>query len=68
MKSDDSQPIVVPPDSGRVLKFLGITHKLTSQQTDSAYYLFEFEFDSESGNRLHVHKLMRQEFGFRKSS
>jgi quercetin dioxygenase-like cupin family protein len=55
MKSDDPQPIVVPPDSGKVLQFLGITHKLTSQQTDSAYYLFEFEFDSESGNRLHVH-------------
>lgn len=56
MTSDDPQPIVVPPDSGRVLKFLGVTHKLTSQQTNSAYYLFEFEFDPESGNRLHVHR------------
>jgi len=55
MKFDDPQPIVVPPDSGKVLKFLGITHKLTHQQTSSAYYLFEFEFDPESGNRLHVH-------------
>ncbi len=55
MKSNDPQPIVVPPDSGRVLKFLGVTHKLTPQQTDSGYYLFEFEFDPESGNRLHVH-------------
>lgn len=55
MKSDDPQAIVVPPDSGRVLKFLGVTHKLTHQQTNGAYYLFEFEFDAESGNRLHVH-------------
>jgi quercetin dioxygenase-like cupin family protein len=55
MKSDDPQPIVVPPDSGRVLKFLGVTHKLTHQQTSGACYLFEFEFDPESGNRLHVH-------------
>jgi quercetin dioxygenase-like cupin family protein len=57
MKPDQPQPIVVPPLSGKVLKFLGITHKLTQQQTGSgAYYLFEFEFDPESGNRLHVHR------------
>jgi quercetin dioxygenase-like cupin family protein len=56
MKSNHPQPIVVPPDSGKVLKFLGITHKLTQQQTGSgAYYLFEFEFYPESGNRLHMH-------------
>lgn len=55
MKSDDPQPIVVPPDSNRVLTFLGVTHKLTNQQTSGAYYLFEFEFDPESGNSLHVH-------------
>jgi quercetin dioxygenase-like cupin family protein len=55
MKSNEQQPIVVLPDSGRVLKFLGITHKLTLQQTSGAYYLFEFEFDPESGNSLHVH-------------
>ena len=55
MKSNDPQPIIVPPDSGKVLQFLGITHKLTQQQTGGAYYLFEFEFDPESGNRLHVH-------------
>src|SRR5689334_7108054 len=55
MKPDRPQPILVPPDSGKVLKFLGITHRLTQQQTDSAYYLFEIEFDPESGNRLHVH-------------
>jgi mannose-6-phosphate isomerase-like protein (cupin superfamily) len=57
MTSDYLQPIVVPPDSGKELKFLGVTHKLTHQQTGSgAYYLFEFEFDPESGNRLHVHR------------
>lgn len=56
MKSSAPQPIVVPPDSGKVLKFLGVTHKLTPQQTGSGYYLFEFEFDPESGNSLHVHR------------
>jgi quercetin dioxygenase-like cupin family protein len=56
MKSDHLQPIIVPPESGKVLKFLGVTHKLTPQQTDSGYYLFEFEFDPESGNSLHVHQ------------
>jgi quercetin dioxygenase-like cupin family protein len=55
MKSNDPQPIIVPPDSGKVLQFLGVTHKLTPQQTSGAYYLFEFEFDPESGNHLHVH-------------
>ena len=50
------QPIVVPPDAGKVLEFLGVTHKLTYGQTGGAYYLFEFEFDRESGNRLHVHQ------------
>jgi len=56
MKSDHPQPIVVPPASGRVLKFPGVTHKLTNQQTNGAYYLFEFELDPESGNRRHVHR------------
>jgi quercetin dioxygenase-like cupin family protein len=55
MNSNAPQPIVVPPDSNRVLQFLGVTHKLTHQQTSGAYFLFEFEFDPESGNRLHVH-------------
>ena len=56
MKSDHPQPIVIPPNSGKVLKFLGVTHKLTHQQTSGAYYLFEFEFDPESGNSPHVHR------------
>jgi quercetin dioxygenase-like cupin family protein len=48
-------PFVVPPSSGKVLKLVGVTHKLISQQTGGSYYLFEAEFDPESGNRLHVH-------------
>jgi hypothetical protein len=32
MKPDLPQPILVPPASGKVLKFLGVTHKLTYQQ------------------------------------
>ena len=56
MESDYLRPIVVPPGSGKVLKFLGVTHKLTQHQTGGAYYLFEAEFDPESGNRLHVHR------------
>lgn len=55
MKSDDPQPIFVPPHSGRKLEFRGVTHKLTSDQTDGAYYLFESVFGPGDGNRLHVH-------------
>jgi len=56
MKPDLPQPIIVPSDSGKELKFPGIKHKLTPQQTDSGYYLFEFEFGPEEGNRLHAHR------------
>lgn len=56
MKPDHPQPVIVPSEEGRVLEFLGVTHKLTHGQTDGAYYLFEFEFDLESGNRLHMHQ------------
>jgi mannose-6-phosphate isomerase-like protein (cupin superfamily) len=38
------------------LKFVGVAHTLTPHQTSSGYYLFEFEFDPESGNSLHVHR------------
>jgi quercetin dioxygenase-like cupin family protein len=55
IESGISQPFIVPPDSGRILKLIGVTHKLISQQTGGGYYLFESEFDPESGNRLHVH-------------
>lgn len=49
-------PVVITPEEGKVLEFIGIKHKLTRQHTGGAYYLFEFEFDPESGNRLHVHQ------------
>jgi quercetin dioxygenase-like cupin family protein len=55
MKVENLLPIAVPPQAGKVLNFLGVTHKLTRQHTGGAYYLFEFELDPESGNRLHVH-------------
>lgn len=55
MPADHIQPILVPPDSGRVLKLIGVTHRLVSPQTGGGYYLFEAEFGPESGNRLHVH-------------
>lgn len=55
MKADDAQPVFVPAQSGLVLDFLAVTHKLTSRQTGGGYYLFESTFDPETGNRLHVH-------------
>ena len=56
MKADDPQPIFVSPHSGKRLEFLGVTHKLTSDQTGGAYYLFESVFEPECGNQLHVHR------------
>lgn len=54
--SENRQSVFVPPHAGTVLDFLGVTHKLTSQQTGGAYYLFETAFDPETGNQLHVHR------------
>ena len=56
MKSGDPQPIFVPPHLVKKLEFRAVTHKLTSHQTGGAYYLFESLFESETGNRLHVHR------------
>lgn len=56
MKLEKPQPVVVPSTEGRVLETIGVRHKLTRQHTGGAYYLFEFEFGPESGNRLHVHQ------------
>lgn len=56
MKPDDTQPIFVPPNGGKVLDSLGVTHKLTSEQTGGAYYLFETAFDPGAGNNLHIHR------------
>jgi quercetin dioxygenase-like cupin family protein len=49
------QPVSIPPGSGRVLKFLGVTHKLTTAQTGGAFYLCEAVFAPESGSPLHIH-------------
>lgn len=49
------QPVMIPPGSGRVLKFLGVTHKLTAVQNGGAYYLCQAEFGPESGSPLHIH-------------
>ena len=56
VKSEDPQPIFVPPNSGKKLEFRAVTHKLTGQQTGGAYYLFETVFEAETGNRLHIHR------------
>lgn len=49
------QPIVVQAGEGRELKSLGVIHKLTSAQTNGAYYLCEAVFAPESGSPLHIH-------------
>ena len=49
------QPVAVLPKAGRVLKFLGVTHKLTSEQTGGAFYVCEAVFGPESGSPLHIH-------------
>jgi len=49
------QPIVIPPGSGRILQFLGVTHKLRGAQNGGAYYLCEAEFAPERGSPLHIH-------------
>jgi quercetin dioxygenase-like cupin family protein len=49
------QPVVVPPGSGKELKFLGVTHKLTGAQTGGAFYLCEALFAPGSGSPLHIH-------------
>jgi quercetin dioxygenase-like cupin family protein len=54
-KADDSQPIFLPSHSARVLDFLGVTHRLTSEQSGGSIYIFESAFEPGTGNRLHVH-------------
>ena len=55
MGSGETGPIFVPRDAGTALHFLGVTHKLTSRQTNGTLYLFESTFDPGMGNRLHLH-------------
>ena len=56
MMSFYPQPIAIPAGSGRQFKFMGVTHKLTQPQTGGGFYLFESEFEPETGNSLHVHR------------
>ena len=49
------QPVAVLPGTGRVLKSLGVTHKLTSDQSGGAFYVCEAVFGPESGSPLHIH-------------
>jgi mannose-6-phosphate isomerase-like protein (cupin superfamily) len=55
MTIDILQPIAVQPGGGRVLKFLGVTHKLMGEQTRGAFYVCEAVFGPESGSPLHIH-------------
>lgn len=56
MDNVSQQPVTVLPGSGRELTNLGVTHKLTSDQTGGAYYLCEAVFGPESGNAFHIHQ------------
>ena len=49
------KPVSVLPGTGRKLQFLGVTHKLTSEQTGGAFYICEAVFGPESGSTLHIH-------------
>ena len=49
------QPVAILPGGGRTLQFLGVTHKLTSDQTNGAFYVCEAIFGPESGSPLHIH-------------
>jgi len=53
--SDEPQPILLRPGSGRLLEFLSVTHRLTSEQAGGAFCMFESAFEPGAGNRLHVH-------------
>jgi quercetin dioxygenase-like cupin family protein len=54
-KPADPQPVLLPPGSGRVLDFLSVTHRLTSEQSGGLINIFESAFEPGTGNRLHVH-------------
>ncbi len=54
-EAGDPQPVFVPAHTGRRLDFLGVTHRLTSEQSEGSIYIFESAFEPGTGNRLHVH-------------
>ena len=49
------QPVAIQPGAGSTLKFLGVTHKITSEQSGGAFYLCEAVFGPENGSPLHIH-------------
>ena len=53
--TDEPQPILLRPGSGRLLEFLSVTHRLTSEQAGGALCMFESALEPGAGNRLHVH-------------
>ncbi len=55
MSTEDARPLFLPAGSGKVLAFLGVTHRLTSEQSGGSIYMFESTFEPRTGNRLHVH-------------
>jgi mannose-6-phosphate isomerase-like protein (cupin superfamily) len=55
MSIELQKPVAILPGLGRVLEFLGITHKLTRDQTGGAFYVCEAVFGPESGSPLHIH-------------
>ena len=48
-------PVAVLPGGGRILQFLGVTHKLTSEQTGGAFYVCEAVFGPKGASPLHIH-------------
>ena len=48
-------PVAVLPGDGITLQFLGVTHKLTSEQTGGAFYLCEAVFGPAGSSPLHIH-------------
>lgn len=55
MGTASDRPIAVQPGVGRELTSLGVTHRLTGDQTEEAYYLCEAVFGPENGSPLHIH-------------
>ena len=49
------RPVAVQPEAGQVLTFLGVVHKLTSEQTGGVFYVCEAVFGPGSGSPLHIH-------------
>ena len=47
--------VAVLPEAGRRLGHLGVTHKLTEEQTGGAFYVCEAVFGPEGGSPLHIH-------------